>query len=453
MVMTLIRPRDYAPEDYGAIGDGTTDDTIAIQSAINACPEGGTVIFGPTAYKITAALTITKSMTLVGSGCYPLTRSVNTTFADFDSPGQSPFLNGTVLLQSTAATDGIQITGTGKSVHLKSFGIRFADAIRHVNTGNGVTAIPSSTYNSGHDHGLFYSHWNDITVFGHDGNHYAFSITNPMQCTFSNLRGFGGGGLNMACDSYAGNYGNCVFIHPYFNLYCNGSSYGYNFNGRANGATGYLNLIVLVRPQCNIDNSTAKFPETTTPNLATQYAFFAQNKVGNMAVIQGDFEPLVSNVLTLFADGARFTTPDGLYGNLTNTNTDFITQTPIKGGRNTYSDGNQIGLEASATAAAGANAGTSPPAPVLTNAGDYSGSITFGTGTAPTAGVLATVTFSQYRGTAYRVFVTPQNAATAALGLYAVKAGGSFTICAANAPAASQANTVYAVDYQTVFAG
>lgn len=55
---------------YGAKGDGTTDDTAAIQAALNAVPtNGGVVYFPPGAYKITATLHPTVSGTsLMGAG-------------------------------------------------------------------------------------------------------------------------------------------------------------------------------------------------------------------------------------------------------------------------------------------------------------------------------------------------------------------------------------------------
>lgn len=57
----------YYVKDYGAVGDGTTDDTQAIQSAINACGENGAVVFDPVTYKISSPLVVTHSfVTLMG---------------------------------------------------------------------------------------------------------------------------------------------------------------------------------------------------------------------------------------------------------------------------------------------------------------------------------------------------------------------------------------------------
>src|SRR3954465_8385527 len=49
----------YRPEDYGAVGDGVTNDTVPIQNCINAALlTGGTVLFGAKVYVITATITL-----------------------------------------------------------------------------------------------------------------------------------------------------------------------------------------------------------------------------------------------------------------------------------------------------------------------------------------------------------------------------------------------------------
>lgn len=57
---------------YGALGDGTTDDTAAIQAAIDATPNGGICFFPPGAYLVQSALpaivTGVSGVSLVGAG-------------------------------------------------------------------------------------------------------------------------------------------------------------------------------------------------------------------------------------------------------------------------------------------------------------------------------------------------------------------------------------------------
>jgi hypothetical protein len=76
--------------DYGAVGDGTHDDTTAIQAAITACPASGTVLF-PTPssyYKTTAPLVVSANrITLI---CH-----------------------ATAMIVNVSTGDVIQITGTG----------------------------------------------------------------------------------------------------------------------------------------------------------------------------------------------------------------------------------------------------------------------------------------------------------------------------------------------------
>jgi hypothetical protein len=83
----------YNVATYGATGNGSTDDTSAIQAAIDAAPERGTVYFPPGTYRITSALAVSKGLLLRGAG-YPIG-------LETDHSG------GSVIVQATANTDGI----------------------------------------------------------------------------------------------------------------------------------------------------------------------------------------------------------------------------------------------------------------------------------------------------------------------------------------------------------
>jgi hypothetical protein len=51
-------------KDFGAVGDGVTDDTLALQAAITATPSGGYLVLNPGVYVISDTLTIPVSMTV-----------------------------------------------------------------------------------------------------------------------------------------------------------------------------------------------------------------------------------------------------------------------------------------------------------------------------------------------------------------------------------------------------
>lgn len=53
-------------KDFGAVGDGVTDDTAAIVAAVAAA--NGTVLFPAGTYRVTSTITITKSLQIVGEG-------------------------------------------------------------------------------------------------------------------------------------------------------------------------------------------------------------------------------------------------------------------------------------------------------------------------------------------------------------------------------------------------
>jgi len=57
--------------DYGAKGDGTTDDTTAIQNAVNALSTGGILYIPRGTYKITSSINILKTVSIQGEGSEP----------------------------------------------------------------------------------------------------------------------------------------------------------------------------------------------------------------------------------------------------------------------------------------------------------------------------------------------------------------------------------------------
>jgi hypothetical protein len=79
--------------DFGAVGNGTTDDTAAIQAAVDALTEGGQLFFPPGKYKLTDEITLPSvgALTLQGSGG-----------VDFISGSPVPSGSGTYLFQTTS---------------------------------------------------------------------------------------------------------------------------------------------------------------------------------------------------------------------------------------------------------------------------------------------------------------------------------------------------------------
>jgi hypothetical protein len=103
------------------------------------------------------------------------------------------------------------------------------------------------------------------------------------------------------------------------------------------------------------------------------------------------------------------------------------------------------------TAAAGAGAGTSPPATVVGTspaATMIRGSVTWGTGTSTSAAAQIAVTFGSTFPSVPVVTFSPTTTATGTLNTFITSVGTTgFTISCAVAPTASQGNTVYGISY------
>lgn len=119
-------------QDFGGVGDATTDDTAAVLAAFAAVPEYGTVDLSNGIFKITQNLHITKSTNIIGTG-------INSGF----------YLD----------------------VGLSAEGIRYGN----------VEALSSST-------SLMHSVWQDFAIYGDTAScKDALSLLGLVQCSFINI--------------------------------------------------------------------------------------------------------------------------------------------------------------------------------------------------------------------------------------------------------------------------
>ncbi|HEV7677218.1 MAG TPA: glycosyl hydrolase family 28-related protein [Candidatus Dormibacteraeota bacterium] len=283
--------------DFRVRADGKHDDTAALQSAIHAAEEIAATLHLPSGVmRITAPLEIAHPMTLAGAGAYVLYGPQANGFDTIDIPLVAPYVSGSVLLVDGNYTDGLRLTGRGLHVNLRDFCVRFARP--YAETGHGIVAEPPLLDVGGRDNGVQGATWERIAVHGHDGDHYAFRLFNPIYDSFRDLRGFGGGFIYLENDAAGtgGHYGNCLFDHPYGQLYVAGSADGI----RLVDTLGVLNLLCFIRPQIS---TTDKSASTGAPGArAEQRMFHSDPGVRSVSLIAPDFETNVGGTC-LFGDG------------------------------------------------------------------------------------------------------------------------------------------------------
>lgn len=90
-------------KDFGAVGDGVTDDTTAITAAVAAVPTGGIVLFPPATYLVSTVNVTGKSVVLSGYGS-----TINSTSAN---GGIYKTDHGNKLI-----VEGLSFTGTGAGI-------------------------------------------------------------------------------------------------------------------------------------------------------------------------------------------------------------------------------------------------------------------------------------------------------------------------------------------------
>jgi pectate lyase-like protein len=210
---------------FGAVGNDSTDDTSAIQSAIDAANTagGGTVWFPKGTYKLTAALKLY-------SGTTPnIVAYKNITLAGAGSSGT----NGTILKQYTTATDvikGLNDAANGAqslNMTIQDINMTWGTATL-TNSGNGLYLAQQSAG------GPSFQQWNikNVTATNFQGSgKYGFNIESMIVSTLDTcmavtcangfyLNGASGGAYNSVSTSV-------TFLNCYANMGTNGVN-GYN---------------------------------------------------------------------------------------------------------------------------------------------------------------------------------------------------------------------------------
>ena len=131
--------------DYGAVGDGTTDDTAAIQAAIDATVG---VIYMPAGnYKITSSLLLASGKSLYGE-------SKQSVWIDYYGTGSALVVSGIASVESmsitvnSASANGIEIGNGSRNSHIKDIYVD-ATAVGATTTGAGIYLNAGTQWSGG----------------------------------------------------------------------------------------------------------------------------------------------------------------------------------------------------------------------------------------------------------------------------------------------------------------
>jgi hypothetical protein len=178
-------------KDFGAVGDGVTDDTAAIQAAIDAMSSGGAVYIPRGIYRV-SSVTLSSNQSIIGdgAGATVLTQPAAASGASvFEIP------NG----RSDITVEGIEFRGP----YYQSSGVYIEDPDSYFPLGDTLLSDPTLGNNTVkyikfncavHAQGAMWAQWKD-GVDGTTSNRLALTIGKNINVTNIKAEGFGSAGV------------------------------------------------------------------------------------------------------------------------------------------------------------------------------------------------------------------------------------------------------------------
>jgi hypothetical protein len=470
---SYINPKDST---YGAVGDGVTDDTAALQAALNAAA-GKAFIFPAGVYIVSASLLYPGNIKIFGVGNNSVIKVKTGTALTTPVLCSADWYNNSTTCGSPVEISDIQIDGNSATSGANAHGfvaMNYWSSFDRISIN--TVAGDGFLYSAQSRNGTHISNTCvepkisriQIRTCGGDGIHIKDSGSPLNSCTDGFLgdcivtaagaKGINhemGPGWTVTGNHVYGTVGSAMKIDKCYATRLIGN-YIDGFGSGSSTFVAGINMEVLDGRGSSCIGNHVGFESGAATG---PYYGFSINGAGSgvsICVVTGntvvggsqsgsiayDIETNGSQVghpwIVYFHDNDSVAVATRMFKDSNVTGGDLITI-------------GHVGSEGRAlTAAAGANAGTSPPAPVLTRATDLSGKITFGTGTTPAAGAQVVATFQVAYANAPVVVVTPVNSASAALNFHVATTTTTFTVSCVGAPSASQANTVYGFFYHVL---
>lgn len=222
------------PEDYGARGDGVTDDTTALQNAVtfatSQCSAGiSTTVYLPNTYLISSAITVApvNEFAIIGRGKSQITLTTTTasiSLIKLNTTASASFsiTIADMSIQGNGTQNGIEFIGSNGVNHSTFDNLLFNNLtnafLNSVNTVNHVANIFTNITTNGCVNGFNFRGWGTATIYDGgvlnlSGGGAGFSLGVGGGATIGDLNIIGfqmyGGGTGIKIDGgvYGGNIG------------------------------------------------------------------------------------------------------------------------------------------------------------------------------------------------------------------------------------------------------